>query len=135
MRFSKPYMRDYRVGGIKNPDIPVADVVAASAAFPPFLSPAVLRFNPEQFTLSGTDLEDESYRRKMILTDGGVYDDLGLESAWKRYETVLISNAETETPTKSKPSLLWSLQAYRALTLTQTQVGNIRKQQSIHSLH
>ena len=28
----------------------------------------------------------------MILSDGGVYDNLGLETAWKRYQTVLVSD-------------------------------------------
>ena len=27
-----------------------------------------------------------------MLTDGGVYDNLGLETAWKRYETILVSD-------------------------------------------
>src|SRR6266496_4476535 len=39
-RFSKPYMRDYLVGEIKNPTVELAVAVAASSAFPPFLSPA-----------------------------------------------------------------------------------------------
>jgi len=39
MRFSKPYMRDYRVGQILNPVLPLARAVAASSAFPPVLSP------------------------------------------------------------------------------------------------
>ena len=34
-RFSKPYMGDYRVGLIANPDVALAVVVAASSAFPP----------------------------------------------------------------------------------------------------
>ena len=38
-RFSKPYMRDWRVGEVRNPQIPLALAVAASSAFPPVLSP------------------------------------------------------------------------------------------------
>ena len=38
-RFEKPYMRDYRVGEVKAPTIPLARAVAASSAFPPVLSP------------------------------------------------------------------------------------------------
>ena len=45
-RFSKPYMRDYRVGELKNPDLELAVAVAASSAFPPFLSPVVLELDP-----------------------------------------------------------------------------------------
>ena len=39
MRFSRPYMRDYRVGKADNPRLPISIAVAASSAFPPILSP------------------------------------------------------------------------------------------------
>jgi NTE family protein len=39
MRFSKPYMRDFRVGEILKPKLPLARAVGASSAFPPILSP------------------------------------------------------------------------------------------------
>ena len=35
MALQKPYMRDYRVGEVKAPTIPLARAVAASSAFPP----------------------------------------------------------------------------------------------------
>ena len=38
-RFMKPYMRDYRVGEVKNPTVSLAMAVTASSAFPPVLSP------------------------------------------------------------------------------------------------
>ena len=38
-RFSKPYMRDWRVGEVKNPQTELAVAVGASSAFPPVLSP------------------------------------------------------------------------------------------------
>jgi NTE family protein len=91
-RFMKPYMRDYRVGKVKNPTIDLAVAVAASSAFPPVLSAVDL--DPEDFTPgSGTDLQAEEFRTQVVLTDGGVYDNLGLETAWKRYKTILVSDA------------------------------------------
>ena len=42
-RFSRPYMGDYRVGLVRDPDIPLCKAVAASSAFPPILSPPVIR--------------------------------------------------------------------------------------------
>ena len=93
-RFMKPYMRDYRVGEIKNPTIDLAVAVAASSAFPPVLSPVELDLDPEHFTPgSGTDLQGDEFRTQVVLTDGGVYDNLGLETAWKRYKTILVSDA------------------------------------------
>src|SRR5262245_31509336 len=61
-RFMKPYMRDYKVGEVKSPKVELAVAVAASAAFPPVLSPLVLSLNPSEFTPgTGTDLETEPY--------------------------------------------------------------------------
>jgi hypothetical protein len=41
-RFSRPYLADWRVGLIPDPDTALADAVAASSAFPPVLSPFTL---------------------------------------------------------------------------------------------
>ena len=44
--------------------------------------------------MKGTQLFDqESFRSSLFLTDGGVYDNLGLEAIWDRYQTVLVSDA------------------------------------------
>src|SRR5438477_623948 len=43
-RFSKPYMGDYRIGLIRNPDAPLSLAVTASSAFPPVLSPVILKY-------------------------------------------------------------------------------------------
>ena len=57
-RFSKPYMRDYRVGKINSPTLSLAQAVAASSAFPPVLSPVELRLDPDMFEPgSGHDLQ------------------------------------------------------------------------------
>ena len=61
-RFTKPYMRDYRVGEVKAPTLPLAQAVAASSAFPPALSPFEMRLDPSTFTpKSGTDLQREPF--------------------------------------------------------------------------
>src|SRR5439155_22576029 len=83
-RFSKPYLWDYRVGEVEHPRIPLATAVAASSAFPPFLSPARIRFPKEAFTPgTGDALELPDYTREVILSDGVVYENIGLETAWK----------------------------------------------------
>jgi NTE family protein len=93
-RFTKPYMGDYRLGLIRNPYTPVAKAAAASSAFPPFLSPLILR-SPGTFeAVPGADLNgNHDYTDKIILADGGVYDNLALETVWKRCQTVLVSDA------------------------------------------
>jgi NTE family protein len=55
MRFSKPYLADYRVGQVRNPDLPLAVAVAASSAFPPVLSPCTIDLEHESWvTLPAT---------------------------------------------------------------------------------
>ena len=92
-RFAKPYMADYRVGQVPRPKLSLATAVAASSAFPPVLSPCTLRLDQSDYTPgSGTDLQHEPFTTRVVLTDGGVYDNLGLETAWKRYRTILVAD-------------------------------------------
>lgn len=93
-RISKKYMADYRVGQIDDPDLSVGKAVAASSAFPPVLSPCVIEVDPASWkNVAGTDLfNDPRYKHTLTLTDGGAYDNLGLEPI-DTYETVLVSDA------------------------------------------
>jgi len=134
-RFMKPYMRDYRVGEIKNPTIDLAVAVAASSAFPPILSPVELDLDPEDFTSgSGTDLQAEEFRTQVVLTDGGVYDNLGLETAWKRYKTILVSDAGGGFVAEADPHRDWVRHAARVLFTIDNQVRSLRKRQVVESL-
>src|SRR2546422_4279855 len=94
-RFSKPYAGDYRIGQVPAPAFSVALAVTASSAFPPFLSPVIRDVDPNLFKkVSGADLYDNvDYRKRLFLTDGGVYDNLGLETLDKRCRTLLVSDA------------------------------------------
>ena len=133
-RFMKPYMRDYRVGEVKNPQVTLADAVAASSAFPPILSPIVLNLVTASFTPgSGTDLQREPYTSRVVLSDGGVYDNLGLETAWKRYRTVLVSDAGGKLQPEGTPARNWAGHSYRVLNLIDNQVRSLRKRQLISS--
>ena len=134
-RFMKPYMRDYRVGEVKNPRVELAVAVAASSAFPPFLSPVRLRLDPADFSepSGGEDLLHEDYRREVVLTDGGVYDNLGLETAWKRYETILVSDAGGKMEPEAKPRSDWARHSRRVLDLVDNQVRALRKRQLLDS--
>ena len=98
-RFSKPYLWDYRVGEVKSPTVELAVAVAASSAFPPFLSPVVLDLDDAAYVPGSGDepgtngnLQHPPFTTRVVLADGGVYDNLGLETAWKRYTSVLVSD-------------------------------------------
>lgn len=70
-RFEQPYMRDYRVGEVRRPTTPLAVAVAASAAFPPVLSPVLLRLEETAFTPGSGDLQRKPFTTRVVLTDGG----------------------------------------------------------------
>ncbi len=132
-RFSKPYMGDYLVGRIFSPVLDIATAVAASSAFPPVLSPAILKIDPELFAPGSGSLQHPPFTSRVILTDGGVYDNLGLETAWKRYHTILVSDGGAEAAVKPKLSRNWISQSIRVLALIDNQVGSLRKRQVVES--
>ncbi|GAA4420299.1 patatin-like phospholipase family protein [Bremerella cremea] len=131
-RFSKPYMGDYLVGLVDNPKVALADAVAASTAFPPYLSPFLLPVDPDDFNSRGkVGLIDDSHRRDALLTDGGVYDNLGLETAYKRYKTLLVSDGGRRTPPEADPKDDWPRHSYRVIQILQQQNSSIRRRQLI----
>lgn len=133
-RFSKPYMRDYRVGEILDPTIRLSKAVAASSAFPPVLSPVEIELDPASFTSnSGADLQHPPFTKNVVLADGGIYDNLGLETAWKRYQTILVSDAGGKLQAEEEPKSDWARHAYRVLDLVDNQVRSLRKRQVIDS--
>lgn len=133
-RFSKPYVWDYRVGKIENPTIGLAAAVAASSAFPPVLSPVTLDLRKYKFVPnSGGDLQKPPFTETAILTDGGVYDNMGIETAWKRYKRILVSDAGAKTPEEEEPSSNPAKHALRVNSLIDNQVRSLRKRQVIDS--
>ena len=133
-RFSKPFMGDYRVGLIRNPTLQLAVAVGASSAFPPVLSPVELKLHPQDFdpTTAG-DLQKAPFNSDVVLSDGGVYDNLGLETAWKEYQTILVSDGGGATSDDSNPHKDWLQHAVRILELLDNQVGSLRKRWVIGS--
>jgi len=127
-RFSRPYMGDYRVGLIRNPTLELAVAVGASSAFPPVLSPVELKLHLEQYDRSTAgDLQKPPFATDVILSDGGVYDNLGLETAWKEYGTILVSDGGGLTADDPNPHKDWGRHAFRILELLDDQVGSLRK--------
>jgi NTE family protein len=131
-RFSKTYIRDWRVGEIRFPKLKLSLAVAASSAFPPFLSPLRLSFNDSDYVDgSGADLQRLPYTTQPTLTDGGVYDNLGLETAWKRYRTILVSDGGGKMGDAATPRRDWLLHMTRVFGMVDNQVRSLRKRQVI----
>jgi NTE family protein len=131
-RFSKPYIWDWRVGKIERPRERLALAVAASSAFPPVLSPLTLEYEHGDYTPgTGRDLQQPPYTTRPVLTDGGVYDNLGLETAWKRYRTILVSDAGGRMAAEGSPKRDPIRHMRRVLDLIDNQVRSLRKRQVI----
>jgi len=73
------------------------------------------------------DLFREPYTRRLCLTDGGIYDNLGLEPVWKRYRTILVSDGGAVTPPSPAPRSSWLSQALRATDIALQQGINMRR--------
>jgi NTE family protein len=135
-RFSKPYAGDYVVGRIDKPATPVAQAVAASSAFPPVLSPCVLQFPAGSFTSwPGTQVippnEIAAYRSKVMLTDGGVYDNHGIEPIEKRYLTNFVSDGGAPFGRSAELHTDWISQLRRILDVEDNQVRALRRRDLI----
>jgi NTE family protein len=134
-RFSKPFMADYRVGRVDTPTIELAVAVAASSAFPPVLSPLKMELDAGAWAppsgLPSEDLHREPYLTDVVLTDGGVYDNLGLETAWKKYKTILVSNGGGKMQPEPDPKGDWARHALRINEVIDNQVRSLRVRQVV----
>ncbi|MCD6346408.1 MAG: patatin-like phospholipase family protein [Bacteroidales bacterium] len=102
VRMTQVHIYDYKLGEAPSGDLSLAQAVAASSAFPPMFSPVIL--DASQWNWKRTkyaDLyESKSLRDRLVLADGGLYDNLGLEAVWKEnvssddhFDQVLVCDA------------------------------------------
>ena len=136
VRISKAYLADYRVGRVDRPTLPLALAVTASSAFPPFLSPCRIDLRGADWvTEPGNDLADrDGFRDEISLSDGGVYDNLGVETAWKRYRTLLVSDAGGLMSGVAEVPNDWGRGLLRVLSVIDNQVRSLRKKQVVGAL-
>ena len=145
------------VGWTEPGDVRLAQAVAASSAFPPFLSPLYLTLsgaetrrwrncNLESFVhATDPDLHtgrslapgsEASFRDEILLTDGGVRDNLGLvaveqinrkrnDDARKELD-VLVSDAGRSFGPEEKPYTNWLVQTYRVLQIATNEPDLLR---------
>lgn len=130
-RFSRPYMGDWKLGLWYEPRFSLARAMAASCAFPPVLSPLTLlpssppRDGDAAFARDHVDDYPELARR-IELTDGGVYDNFGLETVQKRCRTVLVSDAGMRLAAETSPRRDWFSRLLRVRELFDDQVRSLR---------
>jgi NTE family protein len=137
-RFSKPYAGDYIVGRIDRPNLPLSTAVTASSAFPPFLSPLVLEPPVGSFTDwpgqpagAGGLIDPAKFREKVLLTDGGVYDNHGLEPIVKRYMTLFVSDGGAPFARTAEVASDPIRQLQHVFDVTDNQVRSLRRRDLI----
>ena len=136
-RFGKPYMTDGKVGRVERPDVPLALALAASSAFPPFLAPLRLKLDPLRVRPAERDarrsalggMRARPYTERVVLADGGVYDNLGLEPAWRGHRTLWVSDAGGAFEPQPRPTAAWGRLTLRVLSAIDNQVRALRKRE------
>lgn len=128
VRIQKVRLADYSIGEIPNPKIRLAVAVAASSAFPPVLSPVTIPLATTDWRdRPGTShFGDPHFTTRLSLTDGGAYDNLGLETI-DTFSTIVVSDAGAPFSTAEDASSLWPKQAMRALDIATDQARSLRK--------
>jgi NTE family protein len=132
IRWSNAYAADYSVGRIDRPMLGLAEVVAASSAFPPILSP--LRIAPPGPILDHTTgIPCGNPPSRLWLTDGGVYDNLGMQSV-QSFHTVLASDGGAPLTYTNRVGQNWASQTLRTVSLVYAQVSRLRRRQFVDEL-
>ena len=104
----------------------VARAVAASSCFPPVFDPLPLDWEPEALRGGryGKGDRDELVRG-IRLSDGGVYDNMGLEPVWKSARVVLVSDGGGVFESEARRGRLGRVS--RQLSIVESQSRGLRK--------
>jgi NTE family protein len=127
--FERDRVGSYLAGYAPSSEFSLAEAVAASACFPPLFGPMRIDRAPERFK-GGRALGKNAEGRKQILsdlrvTDGGVYDNMGLEPVWKSHRVVLVSDAGGLMDAEADKSFTWRIKRYQSIQ--EAQARGVRK--------
>jgi len=127
--FEKDHIGDYQAGYITPtpPSWPLSLTVAASSCFPPVFNPLPVRFKPADFVPGKVPpgATRDSILAGLRLSDGGVYDNLGLEPVWKQHKVVLSSDGGALFDFEADKSLFGRIKRY--VSIPENQALALRK--------
>jgi NTE family protein len=133
-RFRQDYIADWKLGQSSHTDLPLALAVAASSAFPPLFSPIVIKTNPKSWSGGIAGPERDAMRGRLVLSDGGVYDNMGLEVLQQgKVDYVLVSDAGAPFELETRPAR-GPLQMGRVRDILIDQTRALRKRMLIRDL-
>ena len=134
--FCHEKMGDYKIGYVEKPNIPLSDVMAASAGFPILIGPYSLQTDDYHWVPGEySTLNWQPPHRTIHLWDGGVYDNLGLESIYKfdnggflkdGIEFMIISNASASIDFHHRQYIRADRNLKRILDIAMDQVTALR---------
>jgi NTE family protein len=136
----KARMGDFYTGYFDASKVKVSTAVAASSAFTPGFSALHLRVPPadanrridpwgDARVVSAKRGEAVGHQAAatVLLTDGGVYDNLGVEPIWSRCKTVIVSDAGSPFATVQRSGQGIFTRLRRAVDISSEQVGAVRR--------
>ena len=131
--FERRRIGSYQAGYLRPaPPWPLARAVAASSCFPPVFNPLPIGIPPEDLKSGkAKGASRDEIVRGLRLTDGGTYDNLGLEPLWKRAKALLVSDGGSTFDASPDRSLIWRLNRYT--DILGNQVNAMRKRWLIAS--
>jgi NTE family protein len=119
---------DWQAGYIAPlPPWPLARAVAASSCFPPAFAPLDPKLDPTQLKGGAyRGVDRDQLLRGLRLSDGGLYDNMGLEPVWKDHARVLVSDGGRPFSEVVAGGLLEELGRYVAITERQARGLRLR---------
>ena len=117
--FERERVGSYLAGYADPSGFTLAQAVAASACFPPLFGPLRIEGAAERFKGGRGGGAGADGRRKILsdlrVTDGGVYDNLGLEPVWKSHRVALVSDAGGLMEAEEDKNLFWRIKRYQEI--------------------
>lgn len=109
----------------------VARAVAASSCFPPVFRPMRITTTPGELERGAyTGADRDNLVATIHLTDGGIYDNLGIEPVWRDHKHVLVSDAAPSLTLVPPFGRLWG--SLRLVVTLLEQATDVRKRWLIH---
>ena len=111
----------WRAGYLVNgAEWPIGRAVAASACFPPVFGPLPVHAPVDAFRRGRVPGQlGDRLRSRLSLSDGGVYDNMGLEPVWKDHACVLISDCGAPFEFAASRNPLRRLMRYTSVVMNQ----------------
>jgi NTE family protein len=126
--FKQAQCGDYQAGFLSTPATwKLGTAIAASSCFPPVFKPMNLNLDPAALKGGRVPLGPvrDKCVREITFSDGGVYDNLGLEPIWKDHDCVLASDGGALFPVGGDTGFSWEIGRY--ISIPENQALAVRK--------